>query len=68
MKHFLPMVKNVADVIGGLTNAYNQGSTAVKLTLFITKNLLLTVTAVTVGIVSYKAAFAALKTTIGQIN
>ena len=61
---FLPAVKNVADVIGGLTNAYNQGSTAVKLFVFITKNLLLTVTAVTVGLLSYKAAFAALSLVI----
>ena len=65
---FLPMVKNVADAVAGLTNAYNQGSTSIKLTLFLVRNLGMLFAASIIGIMSYKAAFAVLKTTIGATN
>ena len=65
---FLPMVKNVADAVAGLTNAYNQGSTSIKLTLFLVRNLGMLMAASIIGIMSYKAAFAVLKTTIGATN
>jgi len=36
---FLPAVKSVAQAVAGLTNAYNQGSIAIKMTIFLVKNL-----------------------------
>ena len=62
---FLPMVKNVADTVAGLTNAYNQGSASIKLTIFLVRNLGMLMASSIIGILAYKTAFAVLKTTIG---
>lgn len=61
---FLPAVKSVAQAVAGLTNAYNQGSIAIKMTIFLVRNLGLLLVSGVIGVMSYKAAFAVLKTTM----
>ena len=63
---FLPAVKSVAEAVAGLTNAYNQGSQSIKLTLFLVRNLGLLLVSSVVGIMSYKAAFTVLKATLSS--